>query len=357
VPPASPSTILVTGGAGYIGSHTCIELLAAGHDVVVVDNFANSTPAALDAVRRVAGRDLAFVEGDVADPAVLDAAFGDHGVDAVIHFAGLKAVGESVAEPIRYYATNLGTTVALLEVMDRHGVRDLVFSSSCTVYGDPDRVPLTEDTPVGAASPYGRTKLFIEQLLADVAVARPEWSISVLRYFNPVGAHESGELGEDPRGIPNNLMPFLMQVAVGRRPHLSVFGGDYPTRDGTCIRDYIHVVDLAKGHLAALEALERQGPGWHVYNLGTGVGSTVLEVIAAASAAVGRDLPYQIVDRRPGDVVQVYADPARAEQVLGWRATRDLHAMCRDHWRWQSTHPWGFGEPDPEAEAVVAAPH
>ncbi len=261
-------------------------------------------------------------------------------------------MGESVTEPIRYYRNNIGSTISLVEAMERHDVDRIVFSSSCTVYGEPDRVPLTEDTPLDAKSPYGRTKLFIEHLLRDVAAARPAWSGSVLRYFTPVGAHASGEIGEDPRGIPNNLMPFLMQVAVGRRAELSVFGGDYPTRDGTCVRDYIHVVDLAQGHLAALDALDRQGPGCQAYNLGTGVGSTVLEVIAAASAAVGRDLPYRIVDRREGDVVQVYADPSRAERVLGWRATRDLHAMCRDHWRWQSTHPWGFGEPD--AEAVAA---
>jgi UDP-glucose 4-epimerase len=354
MPTANRSTILVTGGAGYIGSHTCVALLDAGHDVVVVDNFANSSPRAIDAVRRVTGRDLAVVDADVADAGALDAVFAAHPVDAVIHFAGLKAVGESVAEPLRYYRNNLGSTYELVDAMERHGVERLVFSSSCTVYGDPDRVPLTEDTPLDAKSPYGRTKLFIEHLLRDVAAARPSWHVSVLRYFNPVGAHASGELGEDPRGIPNNLMPFLMQVAVGRRDHLSVYGGDYPTRDGTCVRDYIHVVDLAAGHLAALAALDAEGPGWHAYNLGTGVGSTVLEVVAAASEAVGRDLPYRIVDRRPGDVVQVYADPSRAARALGWRATRDLRDMCRDHWRWQSSHPWGFGEPDPDAQAVAA---
>jgi UDP-glucose 4-epimerase len=354
MPSPGPLTILVTGGAGYIGSHTCIALLDAGHDVVVIDNFDNSSPQALDAVRRVTGRDLAVVAADVADADVLDTVFAGHPIDAVLHFAGLKAVGESVAEPLRYYRNNLGSTFALVDAMERHGVTRIVFSSSCTVYGEADRVPLTEDTPVDAKSPYGRTKLFIEQVLRDVCIARPTWHASVLRYFNPVGAHPSGELGEDPRGIPNNLMPFLMQVAVGRRPRLSVFGGDYPTRDGTCVRDYIHVMDLAEGHLAALAALDAEGPGWHVYNLGTGTGTTVLEIVAAASDAVGHPLPYEIVARRPGDVVEVYADPSRAQRILGWRATRSVHDMCRDHWRWQSTHPYGFGGPDAEPEPAAA---
>jgi UDP-glucose 4-epimerase len=349
----TPSTILVTGGAGYIGSHTCVALLDAGHDVVVVDDFVNSSPRALDAVRRVTGRDVVVVEADVADDGALDAAFAARRIDAVIHFAGLKAVGESVVEPVRYYRNNLGSTLELVDAMARHGVDRLVFSSSCTVYGQPDVVRLAEDTRLRPESPYGHTKLFIEQILRDVAVARPTWRVSVLRYFNPVGAHESGELGVDPRGIPNNLMPFLMQVAVGRRPQLNVYGGDYPTRDGTCVRDYIHVVDLAHGHLAALAALEAEAPGWRAYNLGTGVGSTVLEVIAAAREAVGHDLPYEIVGRRAGDVAEVYADPSRAERALGWKAERDLRAMCRDHWRWQSAHPWGFG--DPEAVAATSS--
>jgi UDP-glucose 4-epimerase len=346
----SPRTVLVTGGAGYIGSHTCIELLDAGHDVVVVDNFVNSVPAALEAVRRVSGRDLETVVADVADRDALEAVFARHPIDAVVHFAGLKAVGESVAQPVRYYANNLGSTFTLVETMRRHGVGRLVFSSSCTVYGDSERVPLAEDAPLGAKSPYGRTKLFIEEILRDAAAADPGLHVSLLRYFNPVGAHPSGELGEDPRGVPNNLMPFLMQVAVGRRDRLRVFGGDYPTRDGTCVRDYIHVVDLAQGHVAALDVLDEQGPGCRAVNLGTGTGTTVLEIVAAASRAVGRDLPYEIVDRRPGDVVEVYADPSYAQESLRWKATRTVDDMCVDHWRWQSTHPWGFGSPDAHAD-------
>lgn len=336
-------TVLVTGGAGYIGSHTTVELLQAGHEVVVVDNLTNASPVALDAVARLAGRPVReLVVADVADAAALDDLFTRHHIDAVVHFAALKAVGESVAEPLRYYANNVGGLLGLLGAMGRHGVRRLVFSSSCTVYGEPAEVPITEDFPRRGVNPYGRTKLICEDVLRDLAAAEPGWRISLLRYFNPVGAHPSGELGEDPRGVPNNLMPYLMQVAVGRRERLAVFGGDYPTRDGTCVRDYLHVVDLAQGHLAALDALDGAGDGCRAYNLGTGTGTTVLELLAAASEAVGRPLPYEVVDRRPGDAVEVYADPSLAQSELGWKSTRSVAEMCRDHWRWQSAHPFGF---------------
>lgn len=336
--------VLVTGGAGYIGSHTCVELLLEGHDVVVIDNFDNSNPRALATIQRLAGRELDFVEADVADIAVLDRVFAAEPVDAVIHFAGLKAVGESVANPLRYYRVNLGTTLTLLETMNRHNVHRMVFSSSCTVYGNPEVVPISEDSPLSATNPYGRTKLIQEDLFREFSAAEPEWKISLLRYFNPVGAHPSGELGEDPRGVPSNLMPFAMQVAVGRREKLSIFGSDYPTRDGTAVRDYIHVVDLAKGHLAALATLDDHGPGCRAYNLATGRGTTVLELVAAASAAVGQPIAYELVDRRPGDAVEVYADPDYAVKELGWKANLDIDDMCRDHWRWQQAHPWGFAD-------------
>ena len=338
------STFLVTGGAGYIGSHTVVVLAEAGHNVVVVDNFDNSSPRALAAVRAVAAQPFEFVEGDVRDRALLDRVFADYRIDGVVHFAAMKAVGESVAEPLRYYDNNLGSTIGLLSSMEAAGVRQLVFSSSCTVYGEPAHVPVDESAPRYAVNPYGRTKLVSEDIMRDVAATGDGWQISLLRYFNPVGAHESGEIGEDPRGIPNNLMPYIMQVAVGRLEKLRVFGGDYPTRDGTCIRDYIHVVDLAEGHLAALKALDRTPTGCHAYNLGTGTGTTVLEMVAAASRAVGRELPYEIVERRPGDAMAVYADPAYANTELQWKATRSVDDMCRDHWRWQSAHPSGFVE-------------
>jgi UDP-glucose 4-epimerase len=339
-----PRTVLVTGGAGYIGSHTSVELLAAGYDVVAVDNLDNSSIKAIDAVRAISGRDLTFIEADVTDPAALRGVFARQPIDAVIHFAALKAVGESVANPLRYYRNNLGSTITLLEAMGDFGVRRLVFSSSCTVYGDPDRVPITEDAPLRAVNPYGRTKLASEDIMRDAAIADPELQVVLLRYFNPVGAHPSGQLGEDPRGVPNNLMPYLMQVAVGRRDSLSVFGGDYPTRDGTCIRDYIHVVDLAQGHLAALDAMDGLGAGCRAYNLGTGTGTTVLELVRAAEAVIGRPVPHQIVDRRPGDAMEVYADPALANAALGWKATRTVEDMCADHWRWQAGHPDGFAD-------------
>jgi UDP-glucose 4-epimerase len=336
-------TVLVTGGAGYIGSHTCVVLLEAGLRVVVLDSLENSSPVALERVAELvpaASDHLEFVEGDIRDPEDIDRAFARGDVEAVVHLAGLKAVGESVQVPLRYYDHNVSGTVQLLYAMERNDVRDLVFSSSCTVYGEPDTVPITEDSPLGASSPYGRTKLHIEEMLRDVT-AGGGWRIGLLRYFNPVGAHPSGLIGEDPVGIPNNLMPYIMQVAVGRRDHLTVHGGDYPTPDGTAIRDYLHVVDLAEGHLAALDHLD-QLEGVVAVNLGTGTGSSVLDVVRAASEAVGRDLPYAIGPRRPGDVVAVWADPSRAQSVLDWRASRTLADMCADHWRWQSQNPDGY---------------
>ena len=335
---------LVTGGAGYIGSHTCVVLLEAGWDVVVIDNLSNASAAALERVRElVPAGDLTFHEGDILSASDLDGAFGGAPVDAVVHFAGLKAVGESVAEPLKYYENNLAGTVQLVKAMERHDVRDLVFSSSCTVYGHPEVVPVDEACPIGAANPYGRTKLYIEELLRDVAAASPgQWRIALLRYFNPVGAHPSGRIGEDPHGIPNNLMPFVMQVAVGRRDHVTVFGGDYETPDGTGVRDYIHVVDLAEGHLAALDALPKLD-GAVAVNLGTGTGYSVLEVIRAASAAVGKDIPYEIGPRRTGDAPAVWAEPSFARSLLGWSASRGLDEMCADHWRWQASNPEGYG--------------
>ena len=336
--------VLVTGGAGYIGSHTAVALHEAGREVVLIDNFNNASPAAVDAGRALTTPDMAFVEGDLRDRALLDSVFETHDIDEVIHFAAHKAVGESVRIPLEYYGNNLGSTISVAEAMVAHGVRKLVFSSSCTVYGQPDAIPVTESAPTGAESPYGWTKYMSEQILRDAAAAE-DLDIALLRYFNPVGAHESGTLGEDPNGIPNNLVPFVMQVAVGRLEKVGVFGGDYDTPDGTCIRDYIHVVDIAEGHVAALDALDDKLRGaCTAVNLGTGVGSSVLEVVAAAEAAIGEPIAYEIVDRRPGDVEQIYADPAYAEEVLGWRSQRDLAAMMRDHWNWQSNNPNGFAD-------------
>ena len=354
---AEPSTVLVTGAAGFIGSHTCIELLKAGHTVIGVDNFDNSSPRALDALQRISGRSLDFVEGDVADPAVLDRAFAVGHVNAVVHFAGLKSVSDSVRDPMRYYRVNVGSSISLIDAMVRHNVWRLVFSSSCTVYGEPDVVPITESSPLRSQNPYGRTKLLIEDMLRDVSAADPSWRVALLRYFNPAGAHPSGELGEDPTGTPTNLMPFVMQTAVGRRDLLRVFGGDYPTRDGTCVRDYIHVVDLAEGHLAALDSLDVTGPGCNAYNLGTGTGTTVLEMLAAAQRAVGHPIPHEIVGRRAGDAVSVFADPSVAAQALAWKAARTLDDMCSDHWRWQSRHPWGFGRDAADKGFAHAARH
>lgn len=335
------TSILVTGGAGYIGSHTCVELLAAGHDLVVLDNLSNSKPAVLDRVAQIAGRGVAFVEGDVRDRATLQDLFSAYRIDAVIHFAGLKAVGESVTQPLRYYDNNVSGSVALFEVMADASVKTLVFSSSATVYGDPHEVPIREEFPLSATNPYGRSKLMVEDILRDTARADDSWRVALLRYFNPVGAHASGMIGEDPNGIPNNLMPFITQVAIGQRPELSVFGDDYATSDGTGVRDYIHVVNLARGHLAALSALAQRS-GVITANLGTGRGYSVLEVVQAFERASGRRVPYRIAPRRPGDIPQCYADPALAEALLGWRAEHDLDAMCRDSWRWQqwaATHP------------------
>ena len=341
------TTILVTGGAGYIGSHTCVQLLAAGRRVVVVDNLSNSSRTAIERVRELASGDLGFHEVDLRDRQAMDEVFASEPIDQVVHFAGLKAVGESVEIPLAYYENNIAGTLGLLQAMVAHGVRDLVFSSSCTVYGDPETVPITEQAPVGAVNPYGRTKLYIEQMLRDVAAADASWRVLLLRYFNPVGAHPSGRIGEDPTGMPNNLMPFVMQVAVGRLDRLRVFGGDYETPDGTCIRDYIHVVDLADAHLAALDRLHRI-EGCRAVNVGTGTGSSVLEVVEAAGRAVEGEIPYDIVGRRAGDVPCVYADTTASRDVLGWTARFDLEDMCRDHWNWQRSNPHGYG-PGPDA--------
>ena len=327
-------TILVTGGAGYIGSHTCVELLDAGYDLVVIDNFSNSKPAVLERIGRISGRAPSFAEVDIRDRSALRDVFREHQIDAVIHFAGLKAVGESVAQPLRYYDNNLSGSVALFEVMAESNVKTLVFSSSATVYGDPHSVPIREDFPLSATNPYGRSKLILEDILRDVFRSDESWRIALLRYFNPVGAHPSGTLGEDPNGIPDNLMPYVTQVAIGKLPQLSVFGDDYPTPDGTGVRDYIHVVDLARGHLAALKALDKQA-GVLTVNLGTGRGYSVLEMIRAFEEASGRPVPYRIVGRRPGDVAQCYADASLAASLLNWRAELGLEAMCRDSWRWQ----------------------
>lgn len=333
--------VMVTGGAGYIGSHTCVELLTAGHQVVVVDNLCNSKQAALDRVQEISGRSLRFVQADLRDTSALEGLFAEDAFDAVIHFAGLKAVGESAQIPLDYYDNNIGGTLSLCRAMAGAGVKRLVFSSSATVYGDPATVPISEDFPLSATNPYGRTKLFIEEILRDLYRADSDWRIALLRYFNPVGAHPSARIGEDPSGIPNNLMPFIAQVAVGKRDALQVFGGDYPTPDGTGVRDYIHVVDLALGHLAALKYLERT-PGLLTCNLGTGRGYSVLEMVAAFAAACGKPVPYRVVERRPGDVATCYADPALALAKLGWRAERGLEEMVADSWRWQRENPEGF---------------
>jgi len=336
------SRVLVTGGAGYIGSHTCIELMAAGHQVVVVDNLCNSKRESLTRVERIAGQALqAFVQADVRDRAAMRAVFAAHDIDAVIHFAGLKAVGESVAKPLEYYDNNVSGTVALCEVMAEAGVKTLAFSSSATVYGDPASVPIREDFPTGPTNPYGRSKWMVEYLLQDLVVADPSWRIALLRYFNPVGAHESGLIGEDPNGLPNNLMPFVSQVAVGKLAELRVFGGDWPTPDGTGVRDYIHVLDLAQGHVRAIDYLAEH-TGLLTVNLGTGRGYSVLEVVRAFEQASGRAVPYRIVDRRPGDIAQCYADPAHANRLLGWVAQRDLAQMCADAWNWQRSNPQGY---------------
>ncbi len=333
--------IVVTGGAGYIGSHTCLELLQAGYDVIVVDNLSNSKEESLTRVRELTGETLQFHKVDLVDKEALDTVFRGSSVDAVIHFAGLKAVDESVTIPLRYYHNNVAGTLRLCEVMAKHRVKNLVFSSSATVYGDPHAVPIQEDFPLKPTNPYGHSKLMIEQILRDLHCSDQAWNILLLRYFNPVGAHPSGRIGEDPNGIPNNLVPYIAQVAVGRLPDLSVFGNDYPTQDGTGIRDYIHVVDLAMGHIRALEKL-KSNPGVATYNLGTGRGYSVLEVVSAFEKASGKKIPFKIVGRRPGDVASCYADPSKAGRELGWSAERGINEMCSDTWRWQSSNPRGY---------------
>lgn len=334
--------ILVTGGAGYIGSHTCYELLIAGHEVVVIDNLSNSSPKSLQRVEELASKSIQFYEMDLLDEVGLERLFSECApIDGVIHFAGLKAVGESVSEPLRYYNNNIKATLNLCETMVRHEVKNIIFSSSATVYGNPESVPITEEFPLSCTNPYGRTKLMSEEILSDICGAQPGWNVVLLRYFNPVGAHESGRIGEDPGGIPNNLMPFVAQVAVGKLKELSIFGGDYPTRDGTGVRDYIHVVDLALGHVKALQRI-RGNHGLSIYNLGTGNGYSVLEVVDAFAKASGREVPYRIVARRPGDIAECYADPGKAFKELGWRAEREIEEMCASAWRWQKNNPNGY---------------
>jgi len=334
-------SILVTGGAGFIGSHTVVELLENNEDVIVVDNLSNSKKEALNRVEEITGKSLTFYKTDLLNKEELNEVFSNHEIDSVIHFAGFKAVGESVEKPLSYYHNNITGTIYLCEVMAQHNVTDIVFSSSATVYGDPETVPIQEDFPLTATNPYGRTKLFIEKILRDLHVSDDNWNIALLRYFNPVGAHESGKIGEDPNDIPNNLMPYITQVAVGKLDELSVFGDDYPTHDGTGVRDYIHVVDLAIGHLKALEKLQ-SNPGVVTYNLGTGQGYSVLDVVNAFEKASGQDIPYKITGRRPGDIASCYADPTKAEKELGWTAKRDIVEMCKDAWRWQSENPDGY---------------
>ena len=334
--------ILVTGASGFIGSHTCVELLQSGFNVVALDNLCNSSRKSLDRVRQITGAELPLHEADIRDRAALDAILASQQIDAVIHFAGLKSVGESVAKPLLYFDNNVSGTVNLLEALAAANVKNFVFSSSATVYGDPEVLPLVESARLSVTNPYGRSKLMVEQILGDLEHADASWRVGVLRYFNPVGAHQSGLIGEDPRGIPNNLMPFIAQVAVGRRDKLSVFGNDYPTPDGTGVRDYIHVVDLAKGHVAALNRLFAADRGFTV-NLGTGQGYSVLETIKAFEAASGKAVPYQLVPRRPGDIASCYASPVQAKELLGWQAEKGMREMCEDHWRWQEGNPEGFG--------------
>ncbi|WP_315917424.1 UDP-glucose 4-epimerase GalE [Vibrio fluvialis] len=334
--------VLITGGMGYIGSHTCVQMIAAGMTPIMVDNLCNAKAEVLNRIESLTGVRPAFYQGDIRDEAFLDSVFAKHDVQAVIHFAGLKAVGESVSKPIEYYDNNVNGTLVLVRSMRNAGVKSLVFSSSATVYGDPQIVPITETSPTGATTnPYGRSKYMVEQCLSDLVVAEPEWSITLLRYFNPVGAHPSGTMGEDPQGIPNNLMPFIAQVAVGRREKLAVFGNDYATPDGTGVRDYIHVMDLADGHIAALQAVGAQA-GLHIYNLGTGKGSSVLDMVNAFSQACGKAVPYEICPRRPGDIAECWASTEKAQRELGWQAKLSLADMTADTWRWQSNNPQGY---------------
>lgn len=333
--------ILVTGGAGYIGSHTCVELLNSGYEIIIIDNLSNSKPESLRRIKGLTGQEFKFYKVDVLDKEGLAKVFSENRIDAVIHFAGLKAVGESVQIPLRYYHNNISGTLILCEVMQRYDVKKLVFSSSATVYGNPESVPISEDFPLSATNPYGRTKLMIEDILRDLFISDKNWSIALLRYFNPIGAHHSGLIGEDPEGIPNNLMPYISQVAVGKLKELRIFGNDYPTSDGTGVRDYIHVVDLAIGHLRALEKI-LPTTGLAAYNLGTGRGYSVIEVVKAFEKASGRKVPYDIVDRRPGDVAICYANPAKAERELNWVAERGIEEMCKDTWNWQVNNPNGY---------------
>lgn len=335
--------ILLTGGAGFIGSHTCIELIEAGHDVVIADDLSNSKPAVLDRLKELTGKDIAFYQIDVADKEKLEQVFEKENLDAVIHFAGFKAVGESVAKPLMYYRNNLNTTFTLVETMNKYNVHNLVFSSSATVYGIPETVPLVEGMKTGCTNPYGWTKLMNEQILTDATVAHKEMSVVLLRYFNPIGAHPSGRIGEDPQGIPNNLLPYITQVAIGKLPQLGVFGNDYPTHDGTGVRDYIHVVDLAKGHVKAIE-YAAQHKGTEIFNLGTGTGYSVLDIVKAFEKANDITIPYAIKPRRDGDVAECYADPVKAREQLGWEAEKNLEDMCKDSWRWQSSNPKGYDE-------------
>ncbi len=334
--------ILVTGGAGYIGSHTCIELINAGYDVVVLDNLCNSSEKSLERVAQITGKKVPFYKADILDRAGMDEVFEKESIDSVIHFAGLKAVGESVAKPLEYYHNNITGTLLLCDVMRAHNVKNIIFSSSATVYGDPAFIPITEDCPKGKiTNPYGQTKSMLEQILTDLHVADPEWNVVLLRYFNPIGAHESGLIGEDPKGIPNNLLPYIAQVAVGKLACLGVFGDDYDTPDGTGVRDYIHVVDLAKGHVKALKKIEDKS-GVNIYNLGTGNGYSVLQVLKAFEKACGKTIPYAIKPRRPGDIATCYADASKAKAELGWEAEYDIERMCADSWRWQSNNPNGY---------------
>lgn len=337
-------SILVTGGAGYIGSHTCVELLEAGYEVVVVDNLYNASPKAIERVEEITGKKVTFYEADLLDKEALDKIFDAHDIDAVIHFAGYKAVGESVQKPIEYYHNNMTGTLILCDVMRNHGVKNIVFSSSATVYGDPAQIPITENCPKGTpTNPYGWTKSMLEQVLTDIHTSDNEWNVILLRYFNPIGAHKSGIIGEDPKGIPNNLVPYIAQVAVGKRAALGVFGNDYDTPDGTGVRDYIHVVDLAIGHVKAIEKI-KQNPGVEVYNLGTGNGYSVLQVVEAFGKACGHPIPYEIKPRREGDIATCYCDPQKAKEDLGWTAQYGVDEMCQDTWRWQSGNPNGYAE-------------
>ena len=338
-------SILVTGGAGFIGSHTCVELLNAGYDVVVVDNLYNASKKALDRVEQITGKKVTFYEADILDRDALNAIFDKEKIDSVIHFAGYKAVGESVRKPIEYYYNNITGTLILCDVMRNHGVKNIVFSSSATVYGDPAFIPITEECPKGKiTNPYGQTKGMLEQVLTDIYVSDPEWKVVLLRYFNPIGAHKSGLIGEDPKGIPNNLVPYVAQVAIGKLKCLGVFGNDYDTPDGTGVRDYIHVVDLAKGHVAASKKVEETEPGVLIYNLGTGKGYSVLDVVHAFEKACGKEIPYEIKPRRAGDIATCYADPTKAKNELGWVAQYGIEEMCEDSWRWQTMNPNGYAD-------------